>query len=571
MLGPIGDRSKILVRKEHTTNQPPHAFISKAHKSTTMAAPAPAFDAAALDTFWEDAGAMHLSNRTRVQLATKGIEFPADLDDFDEAAMEKIFYNLARPGKTIQGGRLRDTQPYQVTGKLKMRLLGAMRLVKFYKAINREIDPAGMEWPVIKNFLKQHEALKESKTKSSEDSSIPKISKVLPVHNWIQSTTNYVNRILGARVSGLGYVLRENTAVVVPAPARAVNEPYSEEYGSIDGDHFNRLSHSHALYKIDNGTVYDIIEHGTRGSDIAPTVAPWRKTRDGRSAMKAVIDQHEGVRVWDDLVKSAKEVLAGGRKWTGTTQFTTSQHCNVHRKAYIALVEAQDHVAVQIPDGRTRVTNLMDSFDTQIPEMLVALSSVRQDELNKRINFEAAAAFLIQSCTVTAKQAKKKEGVTWGPNVSGTQAGITPTKPTMGTTGVPLRYYKKEDFDKLTTPQKREVATWNKNNPSDNTGKKKKPKDDKVKSNKKLKLDISAMTARNEEMLEAMIASNDAQLKLWDTKETPGAGASQATLGSPMEEQIRANERARLAVVRLQAIQKGAAKPAGKPPVFPAP
>ena len=99
---------------------------------------------------------------------------------------------------------------------------------------------------------------------------------------------------------------------------------------------------------------------------------------------------------------------------------------------------------------------------------------------------------------------------------------------------------------------------------------KKKPKDDKVKPNKKLKLDISAMTARNEEMLEAMIASNDAQLKLWETK-TPGAGALQPTLGSPMEEQIRANERARLAVVRLQAIQKGAVKPAGKPPVFPAP
>ena len=54
------------------------------------------------------------------------------------------------------------------------------------------------------------------------------------------------------------------------------------------------------------------------------------------------------------------------------------------------------------------------------------------------------------------------------------------------------------------------------------------------------------MTARNEEMLEAMIASNDAQLKLWETKETPGAGALQPALGSPMEEQIRANERARV-------------------------
>ena len=288
-----------------------------------MAAAAPAFDAAALDHFWENTLAMHLSNRTRVQLATEGIEFPEDLDDFDEAALEKIFYNLARPGKSVgAAGRLVETQPYQVTGKSKMRLLGAMKLVKFYKAIDRVIEPAGMEGPVIKNFLEQHEALKSSKTKSSEDASIPKISKVMPVHNWIQTTTNYANRILGARTSGLGYILCETTAVATPAPARAVNEPYSEEYGSIDGDHYNRLSHSHALFKIDNGMIYDIIEHGTRGTDVAPTIAPWRKTRDGRAAMKAVIDQHAGVRVWDDLVKSAKEVLAGGRKWTGQTTFT---------------------------------------------------------------------------------------------------------------------------------------------------------------------------------------------------------------------------------------------------------
>ena len=511
---------------------------------------------------------MHLSSRTRVQLAVEGIEFPEDLDDFDEKAMEKIFDNLARPGKTMRNnGTLIETQPYQVTGKSKMRLLGALKLVKFYKAINRMIEPAGMEWPVIKNFLEQFEALKESKTKSSEDASIPKISKVLPVHNWIQATTNYVNRILSARISGLGYVLRENTAVELPAPARAVNEPYSEIYGSIEGDHYNRLSHDHALFKIDNGTVFDIIEHGSRGSDVAPTIAPWRRTRNGRSAMRSVIDQHAGVRVWEELVKSAKEVLAGGRKWTGTTSFTISNHCNVHRKAFIALSEAQDHVAVQIPDGRTRVTQLMDSFETSDPNVLVALSSVRQDELNKRSDFESAAAFLIQSCSVTAKA--KKKGVTWEANVSGTQVGTTPTKPTMGTTGVPLRYYKKDEFDKLTTPQKKEVSAWNKN-PS-NPNKKKKPTDDKGKPNKKYKSEISAMTARNEEMLQAMVASNEAQLKMWETNAASTAGSLQPGIGTPAEESIRANERAKLAVLRLQSIVKGNGKPAGKPPVFPAP
>ena len=66
--------------------------------------------------------------------------------------------------------------------------------------------------------------------------------------------------------------------------------------------------------------------------------------------------------------------------------------------------EASDHVPVQIPDERTRVTNLMDSFETVDPTVLSALSSVRQDELLKRVNFEAAVLFLIQSCPVVAKQ-----------------------------------------------------------------------------------------------------------------------------------------------------------------------
>ena len=118
---------------------------------------------------------------------------------------------------------------------------------------------------------------------------------------------------------------------------------------------------------------------------------------------------------------------------------------------------------------------------------------------------------------------------------------------------------------------KKEVSAWNKNNPG-----KQKKKDDKGKPGKKYKSDISAMTARNEEMLEAMIASNEAQLKLWDTEKAQGSGASNHSWGSSgqgssAEESIQANECARLAVLCLQSIQKGVVKPTGKPPVFPAP
>jgi hypothetical protein len=106
------------------------------------------------------------------------------------------------------------------------------------------------------------------------------------------------------------------------------------------------------------------------------------------------------------MVKSAKDVMSGSRKWTGTTAFTIAQNCSVHWKAFIALGEASDHVPVQIPDERTRGTNLMDSFETIDPTVLAALSPVRQDEVIKRVNFEASVSFLIQSCPVVAKQKK---------------------------------------------------------------------------------------------------------------------------------------------------------------------
>jgi len=48
-------------------------------------------------------------------------------------------------------------------------------------------------------------------------------------------------------------------------------------------------------------------------------------------------------------------------------------YSHVHRKAFIALGEAQDHVPMQIPDERTRVTNLMDSFEMVDPTVLAAL------------------------------------------------------------------------------------------------------------------------------------------------------------------------------------------------------
>lgn len=104
------------------------------------------FDAAALTVFFENAGSMGLSNRTRMQLAHEGIADPVDFKEFDEDGLDAVFSNLYKPPKVpapgaaaLAAGRLREIQAYEVSAKSKMRLKGAMLIVKFYDDVGRPL------------------------------------------------------------------------------------------------------------------------------------------------------------------------------------------------------------------------------------------------------------------------------------------------------------------------------------------------------------------------------------------------------------------------------------------------
>ena len=158
------------------------------------------FDAAALTVFFEDVGSMGLSNRTRMQLAHEGIADPVDFKEFDADGLDAIFSNLYKPPKVpaagaaaLAAGRLREIQAYEVSAKSKMRLKGAMLIVKFYDDVGRPLDPDNMAWPVIKRFLEQWKALMERK--KAEIGTPPKITKNQVVHKWIDSFTLPLRRL----------------------------------------------------------------------------------------------------------------------------------------------------------------------------------------------------------------------------------------------------------------------------------------------------------------------------------------------------------------------------------------
>jgi hypothetical protein len=74
-----------------------------------------------------------------------------------------------------------------------------------------------------------------------------------------------------------------------------------------------------------------------------------------------------------------------------------------HRQAFITLTECAEHLPVNVPNECSRVTHLMESIQSTDPTILAALAAVRQDETDKRVNFESSFAYQVVVCPVEAK------------------------------------------------------------------------------------------------------------------------------------------------------------------------
>ncbi len=292
----------------------------------------------------------------------------------------------------------------------------------------------------------------------------PKLTKSSPVHKWLVLMGLYLGKKVGVCNAPLSYVVCLDANVPAIAPPCQAGELHSKMYKSIEGNLTARLLHTHTLFKVDNGTVFDLVESSTRGRDVAPTMAPFRKTQNRRGAMLVIKSQHAGKAIWDHLVKEAEHSLSN-KVWSGNTPMTLAQHMGMHLHAWITLTECAEHIPVDVLNDRARVTYLMDSLKTVDPTVLAAIAAVCQDDADKPVNFENTFAYLVPVCPVTAKTAKKTGKVAFNASVSGTsgktQGGLGGgnANPGKGSTGVALHYHCHKEFHALNKEQKMNSAS----------------------------------------------------------------------------------------------------------------
>ena len=428
--------------------------------------------------FFEEAEQMGLPHGTVVQLAVEGIATVYDLADFDKESLKAVADNLRRPAGRVQDpdpgadpGATIPTPPFVFGAKSHRRLLVATDLIKYYNEVGRVITPANIAWNhVMKNFEIQWKALKERQSDDPPDT--PKITRALPVLRWTEAFKDFLSRVIGVRTIPLSYVIREEATPPAAIPALANDQPHSAEHKSVEGELVARASHTHPLYRDDNATVYHYLEEATRSTAFAASIKPFQRAKDGRGAWKAIKSQYAGDDKWEAEIKRQEKVLHT-HVWKGQSNYSLEHFVSQHRNAFVSLEACAEHVNFQLPNGHSRVGYLLQGIHCSDAELQAAMASIKADKADDgmRNNFEAAAAHLLPADPVARKRAAigTKRG---SAQISDTTAldtvadiGATQAKPSIGNTGVHLRYYKASEYKKLSEEQKAELREWRHNNP----------------------------------------------------------------------------------------------------------
>jgi hypothetical protein len=118
-----------------------------------------------------------------------------------------------------------------------------------------------MMWTVIQRFHKKHKALLARKGKDGNYIP-PNLTKKISTYKWLVSFVLCLCQKIGVCHCLLEYVVRDVVAVTAIAPPLKLLKPHSIEHGgSIEGNMIARMSHTHPLFKVDNGAVFEFIEN----------------------------------------------------------------------------------------------------------------------------------------------------------------------------------------------------------------------------------------------------------------------------------------------------------------------
>ena len=457
------------------------------------------------DAFFTNGPQMNLTGTERARLAQEGLAVVDDLLDFKEDQIDQALKNMrtAIPGLAAVA-EVRDATtnaiitaavpavpailPVLIPARTALRLKVASLAYHYYLSIERVPTSANMNYTnVLRGFHTEYEALVTLSKETKPD--VPILHKNQSPLKWIESFKDFLYRSYGVRSCPLSYVVRENDAVLPEAEDPLVAGEAFGVSGSVVDELISRLTHNDPLFKSDNAMVYSYLEEATRGGVYAPTIKPYARNKDGRSAWMTMVSSHAGQDKWDQLHKDKQKFLMN-TKWNGRN-YSLEKFTGLHRSSYVQLQEAANHINFQLPTEHTRVGYLIDNIDNSDPDLRAAIASVRINTNGMRSDFEQTVAFLLPVDPYSKSRARNREK---NPRIS----DVRLKNQQQSKTGVDFRWHTPSEYRKLNKEQRAELYEWQQTKEGKEAiGKQKKAGADKKQSDKKkLQSKVSALEAK---------------------------------------------------------------------------
>ena len=127
-----------------------------------------------------------------------------------------------------------------------------------------------------------------------------------------------------------------------------------------------------------------------------------------------------------------------------------------------------EHMQYQLPNEHSRVGLLLEAIQCSDPGFQAAMASIKTDNglEGMRNNFEATATHLLPYDPVAKKRSSGQKRSSAQMSSVVDTSNTTMKKPSIGKTGVHLRYYKTSEYRNLNQEQKDEIREWRANNPN---------------------------------------------------------------------------------------------------------
>ena len=174
-----------------------------------------------------------------------------------------------------------------------------------------------------------------------------------------------------------------------------------------------------------------------------------------------MIAQYAGEDKWCALIKNAEDLLHNCC-WKGQSMnYMLENFIGQHRSAYVNLSQCSTHVNYQLPNEISRVTYLLSGIECMSAPLQASMALIRNDQgPNGKMNdFEASASFLLPHDPISLKKSTEKKRT--GAEVSEVHADLSDNvtrKPSVGKTGVELRFHTSEEYSTLSKEQTTELA-----------------------------------------------------------------------------------------------------------------